>query len=144
GKPVGVSRACHVVRDVQDAIRNECVEMLEEIDRVNCAIGEHGLKLLDEIASRTSQTVDPINILTHCNAGVLAGTGALSPIYLGMEQGRKFHVFADETRPLLQGSRITAFELKENGVPVTIICDSMAAAVLSRGNVDACIVGADR
>jgi methylthioribose-1-phosphate isomerase len=68
----------------------------------------------------------------------------LAPIYIGAEQGMKFHVFADETRPLLQGSRITAYELKENGIPVTIICDNMAATVMHEGRVSAVIVGTDR
>ena len=92
-------------------------------------------------------TGHPINILTHCNAGGLAtvqyGT-ALAPIYVGTEQGLQFHIYSDETRPLLQGSRITAYELKENGVPVTVICDNMAATVMSQGKVDAVIVGTDR
>jgi methylthioribose-1-phosphate isomerase len=86
-------------------------------------------------------------VLTHCNAGSLAtvayGT-ALAPIYLGHEQGVPFHVFADETRPLLQGSRITAYELRESGVPVTVICDNMAATVMKQGKVRAVIVGTDR
>src|SRR4029434_6039954 len=69
---------------------------------------------------------------------------ALSQIYVVAKKRVKFHVFADETRPLLQGSRLTAFELKQNGIPVTVICDGMAASVLSAGNVDAVIVGADR
>src|SRR5205814_7005195 len=69
---------------------------------------------------------------------------ALAPIYIGKELGMKFHVYADETRPLLQGSRITAFELEHNGIPVTVICDNMAAAVMQQGKVAAVIVGTDR
>src|SRR6185503_3786998 len=96
---------------------------------------------------RKSKSTNPIEVLTHCNAGGLAtvqyGT-ALAPIYVGKEQGIAFHVWSDETRPLLQGSRITAFELMANGIPVTIICDSMAASVMAGGQVDAVIVGADR
>ncbi len=88
-----------------------------------------------------------MEVLTHCNAGGLAtvqyGT-ALAPIYVGAEQGMSFHVWSDETRPLLQGSRITAFELQANGIPVTVICDSMAATVMKQGQVDAVIVGTDR
>ena len=131
-------------------ILEECLAMIEEDHRVCRAIGEHGLRLLDQLhagAQRSAASDSSFEILTHCNAGGLATAGygtALSPIYVGVEQGRKFHVYADETRPLLQGSRITAYELKENGVPVTVICDSMAAAVLSQGKIDACIVGADR
>jgi methylthioribose-1-phosphate isomerase len=85
--------------------------------------------------------------LTHCNAGGLAtaeyGT-ALAPVYVGAERGMRFHVYADETRPLLQGARITAFELKQAGIPVTLICDNMAATVMARGLIEAVIVGADR
>ncbi len=69
---------------------------------------------------------------------------ALAPIYVGHERGVKFHVFADETRPLLQGSRITAYELQQNGIPVTVICDNMAATVMRDGKVSAVIVGTDR
>src|SRR5207302_5177520 len=69
---------------------------------------------------------------------------ALAPIYVGKERGMRFHIYADETRPLLQGSRITAFELKHNGIPVTVICDSMAATVMKEGKVSAVIVGTDR
>ena len=68
----------------------------------------------------------------------------LAPIYAGIEQGMKFHVFADETRPLLQGSRLTAWELKQNNVPVTVLCDNMAASLMSAGKIDAVLVGADR
>jgi len=125
----------------KERILQECMKMLAEVHEACRAIGEHGLTLLQsQIANRNSQ----IGVLTHCNAGLLAGTGALSPIYLGVERGEKFHVYADETRPLLQGSRITAYELKENGVPVTVICDNMAPVVLSQKKIDACIVGADR
>jgi methylthioribose-1-phosphate isomerase len=135
------SPPCHAVRDVIDALLNECQLMIEEDTRVCRAIGEHGLRLLQQRASK------PINILTHCNAGGLAtaeyGT-ALAPVYVGVEQGLQFHVYSDETRPLLQGSRITAYELQANGVPVTVICDNMAASVMSRGTIDAVIVGTDR
>ncbi|HEX8524071.1 MAG TPA: S-methyl-5-thioribose-1-phosphate isomerase [Tepidisphaeraceae bacterium] len=135
------SPVCHVVRDILDAILDECLRMIEEDHRVCRAIGEHGLKLLEQTTDR------PLEILTHCNAGGLATAGygtALAPIYLGKEKGFSFHVFADETRPLLQGSRITAYELKENGVPVTVICDGMAATVMNRQKIDAIFVGADR
>ena len=124
-------------------ILDECLAMIEEDHKVCRAIGEHGLKLLENLKSEISD----FTILTHCNAGGLATAGygtALAPIYLGVERGRKFHVYADETRPLLQGSRITAYELQQNNVPVTLICDSMAAAVLAQKKIDAVIVGADR
>jgi methylthioribose-1-phosphate isomerase len=128
---------------IKQRLLDEAVAMLEEDNRVCRAIGEHGAKLLaDDCGGK-----DQINVLTHCNAGGLAtvqyGT-ALAPIYVGTERGLKFHVYADETRPLLQGSRITAYELKENGIPVTVICDGMAATVMSQGKVRAVIVGTDR
>lgn len=87
------------------------------------------------------------NILTHCNAGALATAGmgtALAPVYLAAERGKELHVFVDETRPLLQGSRITAWELMQAGVPCTLITDNMAGAVMKRRGVSAVIVGADR
>ncbi len=113
-------------------------ELIHEQDRQSClAIGRHGLGLIR----------DKTNLLTHCNAGSLAvseyGT-ALAPIYLGHEQGIKLHVFVDETRPLLQGARLTSFELGRHGVPHTLITDNMAAHVMSQGKVDCVIVGADR
>ncbi|MDQ7781090.1 MAG: S-methyl-5-thioribose-1-phosphate isomerase, partial [Planctomycetota bacterium] len=107
-------------------------------DRAACkAIGDHGLRLL-----RNGMTV-----LTHCNAGALAtseyGT-ALAPIYRAHERGWKIRVFADETRPLLQGARLTAWELKRAGIPVTILCDNAAAGLLASGKIDCVITGADR
>lgn len=122
---------------------SEASTMLEEDTRICRAIGEHGVALLRRHAGPAGQ----IDLLTHCNAGGLAtvqyGT-ALAPVYVGHEQGLQFHVFADETRPLLQGSRITAYELRQNGIPVTVICDSMAATVMKEGKVSAVIVGTDR
>ena len=145
GDAPGASSPCHVVRDVLDAILDECLRMLDEDNAVCRAIGEHGFKLLQELAGEGE--TGEVNVLTHCNAGGLAtvryGT-ALAPIYVGAERGAKFHVFADETRPLLQGSRITAYELKQNGIPVTVICDNMAATVMRDGKVNAVIVGTDR
>jgi methylthioribose-1-phosphate isomerase len=86
-------------------------------------------------------------LLTHCNAGTIAtskyGT-ALAPIYLGQEKGYDFKVYADETRPLLQGARLTAWELQEAGVDVTLICDNMASIVMKEGRIQAVLVGCDR
>jgi methylthioribose-1-phosphate isomerase len=86
-------------------------------------------------------------VLTHCNAGGLAtadyGT-ALAVMFTAAEQGRQFHVYADETRPLLQGARLTAWELQQRGIDVTLICDSMAAQVMKEGRVQVVLVGADR
>ena len=144
GDSPGASAPCHTIRDVQDAILNECQTMLDEDTAVCRAIGEHGVRLLESLDHDAD---GDIPVLTHCNAGGLAtvqyGT-ALAPIYVGAERGLRFHVFADETRPLLQGSRITAYELKQNGIPVTVICDSMAATVMQQGKVRAVIVGTDR
>ena len=118
--------------------------MLEEDTRTCRAIGEHGVALLEKLVPKESGAIP---VLTHCNAGGLCsvqyGT-ALAPIYTGAERGMKFHVFADETRPLLQGSRITAYELQRNGVPVTVLCDNMAASIMAQGKIAAVIVGADR
>lgn len=101
------------------------------------SIGLHGSTLLQ----------DGDCVLTHCNAGRLAavryGT-ALAPIYVAAEQGKRIHVFADETRPLLQGARLTAYELTEAGIPVTLLCDSMAASLLQSGRIQAVFIGADR
>ena len=112
------------------AIRNEDVQVCR-------AIGQHGLSLLQ----------NGFHVLTHCNAGRLAtvkyGT-ATAPLYLGHEQGLKFKVFADETRPLLQGARLTALELMAAGLDVTLICDNMAATLLQAGRIDAIVVGCDR
>ena len=88
-----------------------------------------------------------MGILTHCNAGALATTGygtALGPIHLGQERGYGFKVFADETRPLLQGARLTSWELNKVGVDVTLICDNMASTVMRSGKIGACVVGCDR
>ena len=88
-----------------------------------------------------------MGLLTHCNAGHLAvseyGT-ALAPVYLGQERGYHFKVYADETRPLLQGARLTAFELQKAGADVTLICDNMASCVMGQGKVQAVLVGCDR
>jgi methylthioribose-1-phosphate isomerase len=129
--------------EVKKRMLDESIAMLQEDIAVCKAIGRHGLPLFEKLAAAG----EPISVLTHCNAGSLAtvayGT-ALAPIYFGAERGVQFHVFADETRPLLQGSRITAYELRENGIPVTVLCDNMAATVMHQGKVRAVIVGTDR
>jgi methylthioribose-1-phosphate isomerase len=123
--------------DIKEAVVSEALQMLEE-DRRDCrAIGEHGASLLP----------DSCTVLTHCNAGYLAtadyGT-ALAIVYVAHDQGKRVHVYADETRPLLQGARLTTWELQEAGIPVTLICDGMAASVMASGRVDLVITGADR
>lgn len=112
------------------AIHNEDIEMCRKIS-------EYGLSLLK----------DGDGILTHCNAGELAtsryGTG-LGPLILGKEKGYDFKVFSDETRPLLQGARLTSYELEKAGIDVTLICDNMASLVMKKGMIDAVLVGCDR
>ncbi len=125
------------VPEIKAKLKEEAVALKEEDIRVCKAIGEYGLTL-----------VKPGDgILTHCNAGQLAtcryGT-ATAPIYLGQERGYNFRVFADETRPLLQGARLTAYELYASGVDVTLICDNMSATVMQNGWVNAVFVGCDR
>ncbi len=125
------------VSAIIEALKQEAIAMKEEDIQVCKAIGEYGLSL-----------VKPGDgILTHCNAGQLAtckyGT-ATAPIYLGHERGYDFKVFADETRPLLQGARLTAYELHSAGVDVTLICDNMSATVMKNGWVNAVFVGCDR
>jgi methylthioribose-1-phosphate isomerase len=123
--------------DVLDALRDEATSMLE-LDRAMCRrIGEQALPLIENGA----------HVLTHCNAGALATAGigtALAPIYLAHQAGRDVHVYVDETRPLLQGSRLTAWELSRAGIPVTVIVDGAAASLMRAGDISLCIVGADR
>lgn len=113
-------------------------QLIHSEDEETCRmIGEHALTLF----------TNGMGVLTHCNAGGLAtaryGT-ALAPFYLALEQGIDLKVFADETRPILQGARLTAFELQQAGVDVTLICDNMAGMVMSKGWIQAVIVGTDR
>jgi len=111
---------------------------IEDEDRAMCrAIGRHGSALL----------ADGDGVLTHCNAGGLATSGygtALALLYTAHEQGKRLRVFADETRPLLQGARLTAWELQQRGLDVTLLCDNAAAQLLRTGQVQAVVVGADR
>ena len=122
---------------IRDLLLQECIAIHDEDIRMCARISEYGLSL-----------VKPGDgILTHCNAGPLAtskyGT-AIGPMLLGKERGINFRVFADETRPLLQGARLTSYELQRAGVDVTLICDNMASLVMKNGWVQACFVGCDR
>lgn len=123
--------------DLWERLRAEAAAIWEE-DRAMCRrIGEHGLSILS----------DGANVLTHCNTGALATGGigtALAPIYLAHEQGRRVHVYVDETRPLLQGSRLTAWELLHAGISCTLITDATAATLMRQAKVDTVLVGADR
>jgi len=120
-----------------DLLVLEAVRIHEEDKAICRAIGEHGLALTQEGAG----------VLTHCNAGALAtselGT-ATAPLYLAHQRGIKLRIYADETRPLLQGARLTTWELQRAGLDVTLICDNMAAYIMSQGLIDICIVGCDR
>ncbi len=125
------------VAEIKELLHQEAVAIKAEDIAVCKRIGEYGLTL-----------VKPGDgLLTHCNAGQLAtakyGT-ATAPMYLGHEKGYGFKIFADETRPLLQGARLTAYELHESGLDVTLICDNMAASVMKNGWVQAVFVGCDR
>ena len=125
------------VQEVKEVLLMEAHRIRNEDEEMCLAIGENGLKLLR----------DGMTILTHCNAGGLAtaqyGT-ALAPLYLAKDMGWDIKVYADETRPLLQGARLTTWELSRAGVDVTLICDNMAAMVMKKGIIDAVIVGCDR
>lgn len=122
---------------LREALLKEAI-LIHKDDKEKCRkMGEYGASLIK----------DGDTILTHCNAGALATGGmgtALSPIYIAKEQGKRVKVFADETRPLLQGARLTTWELKQAGIDVTLICDNMAAVVMKEGKIDLVIVGSDR
>ncbi len=125
------------IEEMKKALLDESEKILEEDQAMSKAIGEYGLELLEP----------GMGLLTHCNAGGIATSGigtALAPMYLGHEQGYNFRVYADETRPLLQGSRLTAYELYKAGLDVTVICDNMASLVMKEGKIDAVLVGCDR
>jgi methylthioribose-1-phosphate isomerase len=123
---------------LKDIIRKEALAIAQEDFEINKAIGQNGAVLIE----------DNFNILTHCNAGELATSGeygtALAVIKVAWEQGKKIHVYADETRPRLQGARLTAFELHQSNIPVTVIADTMAGWLFYHKKIDCAIVGADR
>lgn len=125
------------VSQMKTHLLQHAIHMIEEDNTVCRALGEYGAQLIK----------DGESWLTHCNAGGLAtaqwGT-AVAAFYVAQSHGKRVHVFADETRPLLQGARLTAWELQRNGVPVTLITDNMAASVMSQGKVQGVIVGTDR
>jgi methylthioribose-1-phosphate isomerase len=127
------------------AAKSFALKLCEEEKEYCRMIGEFGLPVIKEISMRKKEAV--VNILTHCNAGWLAsidyGT-ALAPVYLAHDNGIKVHVWVDETRPRNQGSRLTAWELLQHGVPHTIIADNCGGHLMQRGLVDMVIVGSDR
>lgn len=125
------------VSTIKEKLEAEAIQIQKEDEEICRAIGVHGQEILE----------DGMTVLTHCNAGRLAtakyGT-ALAPIYVAQEEGKTIKVFADETRPLLQGARLTTFELLEKGIDTTLITDSMAGMVMQEGKIDVIIVGTDR
>jgi methylthioribose-1-phosphate isomerase len=125
------------VEEIKEVVRNESQAILETDVEINQKIGRSGLELVPDTAT----------ILTHCNAGALATGGygtALAVIRAAREAGKNIRVIVDETRPLLQGMRLTAFELMEEGIPVTVIVDSAAGSLMRKGVIDLVIIGADR
>jgi methylthioribose-1-phosphate isomerase len=125
------------VAQIKKTIIEEAKCMHAEDIAANQAMGRHGATLMPSEGG----------VLTHCNAGALATAGygtALGVIRAAVEAGKKIHVYADETRPFLQGSRLTAWELKKDGIPTTVISDNMAGAMMKQGKIGAIVVGADR
>ena len=123
--------------DYKESLLLEAKRIHEEDSKMCTAIGKAGSKLIQ----------DGMNILTHCNAGRLATGGdgtALAVLYQAQREGKRFSVYADETRPLLQGARLTAYELQEAGIPTTLICDNMAGYLMKQGEIHLVITGADR
>src|SRR5215467_10592499 len=125
------------IPQIKQELIDEAQRMHAEDVAANQAMGRHGASLMPNEGG----------VLTHCNAGALATAGygtALGVIRAAVEQGKKIHVYADETRPFLQGSRLTAWELMKDGIPTTVISDNMAGAMMKRGKIGAIVVGADR
>ena len=128
-----------------ERLRKEARAICEEDVEISRRIGQHGLTLIEDIARQKDG--EPVNILTHCNAGALAtinwGT-ATAPVYQAHQRSIPIHVWVDETRPRSQGSQLTAWELAKNGVPHTLIVDNAGGHLMQHGMVDLCIVGTDR
>jgi methylthioribose-1-phosphate isomerase len=125
------------IPQIKQTLIEEAQRMHAEDIAANRAMGRHGATLMPASGG----------VLTHCNAGALATCGygtALGVIRAAIEQGKRIHVYADETRPFLQGSRLTAWELMKDGIPTTVIADNMAGAMMKQGKIGAIVVGADR
>jgi methylthioribose-1-phosphate isomerase len=132
-----IVRATGTVDEIKQALLDEAVKIHNEEAEATEKLSSYGAELIE----------DGFTVLTHCNAGPLATTGygtALGVIIKAKEQGKSVRVYADETRPLLQGARLTTWELQQAGVPVTLITDSMAGYMMSRSKIDCVITGADR
>ena len=146
---VNLSHALNRVENSAIALKGQGVEsMLSAMEKESVSIHEEDMAMCKSISEFGLTLVkDGDGILTHCNAGPLAtsryGTG-LGTLFLGAEKGYKFHVYSDETRPLLQGARLTSYELHKAGIDVTLICDNMASIVMKEGKIQACFVGCDR
>lgn len=145
-----LQRICNAVRNRPRDVRaaaawREAAAICDEDVETCRRIGEHGLKLFREAAAKKGG--EPLNVLTHCNAGWLAcvdwGT-ALAPIYMAHDEGIPVHVWVDETRPRNQGASLTAFELGSHGVPHAVVADNAGGHLMQAGKVDFCIVGTDR
>jgi len=130
---------------LEGLLREEAQAICEEDIEISRGIGEHGVRLIEDIAQRKNGGT--VNVLTHCNAGSLAtinwGT-ATAPIYFARQKGIDVHVWVDETRPRNQGSQLTAWELAQNGVAHTLVVDNAGGHLMQRGKVDLCITGTDR
>ena len=150
-RPTAVNLSWGLNRIVKraEAERNKGSEwLLEAIADEAQAIHTEDIKICDNIGTHGKDLIkEGCGVLTHCNAGALATTGigtATAPMYKAHNEGRSFRVYSDETRPLLQGARLTSWELQHAGIDVTVICDSAAASIMAQGKVDIVIVGADR
>src|SRR5205809_4789580 len=156
-RPTAVNLSCAIERQLKNIRQGKSAEekialalrtarLIAEEDAEHCRlIGQHGLKLIQQIARKKAGK--PVNVLTHCNAGWLAFVdhgSATAPIYAAHDSGLPVHVWVAETRPRNQGSKLTAWELGEHGVPHTVIADSAAGHLMQHGNVDLIIVGTDR
>jgi methylthioribose-1-phosphate isomerase len=136
-KSLARANADQPVSNLKIGLEYEAMAIADQDIRINRAMGRHGAALIP----------DPARVLTHCNAGALATGGygtALGVIRAAVEAGKAVRVFADETRPFLQGSRLTAWELHRDGIATTLICDNMAGYLMAKGEIDCVITGADR
>ena len=145
-----IERVLAIIEGIDDSgivatLEQEARAICDEDVEISAAIGRHGLDIIRKISARKNG--EPVNVLTHCNAGALAtinwGT-ATAPVYFAHREGIRVHVWVDETRPRNQGSQLTAWELAENDVPHTLIVDNAGGHLMQHGMVDLCIVGTDR
>jgi methylthioribose-1-phosphate isomerase len=147
-RPTAVNLSWALKRCLTAVREGSIAEMNQQLLDEALAITAEDIQLCEAIGAAGKTLLKPgMGVLTHCNAGALATAGigtALAPIYAALKEGISLKVYSDETRPLLQGARLTAWELAESGVDVTTICDSMASQVMREGKVDIVIVGADR